>query len=250
MTSRQTNRSRVLRRVGAVVTAAVAVGAVATSAGVSAKKPSAIPTGGDLKVAMRDTLPGWCTGNNPAGSALMATRTIYDSVFEKTAGGDLVGMLAKSATPSSDLKSWTIELRTMPDGSPILFHDGEPFNAAALKFNMDASRGALTATYITKLKTMLTAKAVAGAGYATDATYLAAAQAFGTALANHTAIPTHVLGTSVPFQANILSISVVSDYVVKITLDRPQNDLTSTMYASGRFFVRAPRQIMGWPVNA
>ena len=108
MTSRQTNRSRVLRRVGAVLTAALAVGAVATSAGVSAKKPTAVPTGGTLKVAIRDTLPKFCTGDNAAGSALGAFRSIYDTLFEKTKGGDLVGMLAESATPSADLKTYTI----------------------------------------------------------------------------------------------------------------------------------------------
>ncbi|MEN9553349.1 MAG: hypothetical protein RLY24_944, partial [Actinomycetota bacterium] len=145
MTQRQTNRSRVLRRVGAAVAATIAVSTVASTAGVSARQTSASKVGGTIKVAMRDTMPGWCTGNNAAGSALMATRTVYDSLFEKTAGGDLVGMLAESATPSADLKSYTIKIRKMADGSFIKFHDGTNMDADAVAFNINASRGGLTA---------------------------------------------------------------------------------------------------------
>ena len=201
MTSRQTNRSRVLRRVGAVITAAVAVGAVATSAGVSAKKPAAPTIGGTLKVAMRDTIPKYCTGDNAAGSALMAQRTIYDTLFEKTKGGDLVGMLAESATPSQDLKTWTIKIRKAPDGGFIKFHDGTNMDADAVAYNINSARGAR----LGKL---------------------------------------YLLGTSVTFQANIVSAtgSVGGDTVV-IALARPQNDLTSTLYASGRFVIRGKAQL-------
>jgi ABC-type transport system substrate-binding protein len=178
---------------------------------------------------MRDTMPGWCTGNNPAGSALMATRTIFDTLFEKTAGGDLVGMLAESATPSADLKTYTIKIRKMADGSFIKFHDGTNLDADAVAFNINASRGALTAAYLTLA--------------ATAPGNLPAAIAAGQA------IPTHVLGTSIPFQANILTATgSVGGDTVTVTLDRPQNDLTSTMYASGRYFVRSKRQLMGWPL--
>ncbi len=228
MTQRQTTRSRVLRRVGVAIAATIAVSTVASTAGVSARQTSASKVGGSIKVAMRDTMPGWCTGNNPAGSALMATRTIYDTLFEKTAGGDLVGMLAESATPEADLKTWTIKIRK--NGSDFIkFHDGTNLDADAVAFNINASRGALTANWITQATTN------GGAG-------LPAAIAAGTA------IPTHVLGTSVPFQANILSAtgSVGGDTVV-VKLDRPQNDLTGTMYASGRYFVRSKRQLASWP---
>ncbi|MGA0117891.1 MAG: ABC transporter substrate-binding protein [Ilumatobacteraceae bacterium] len=228
MTQRQTNRSRVLRRVGAAVAATIAVSTVASTAGVSARQTSASKVGGTIKVAMRDTMPGWCTGNNPAGSALMATRTIYDTLFEKTAGGDLVGMLAESATPSSDLKTYTIKIRKMADGSFIKFHDGTNLDADAVAFNINASRGALTAAWLTLATTNPSA--------------LPAAVAAGQA------IPGHVLGTSVPFQANILSATgSVGGDIVTVKLDRPQNDLTGTMYASGRYFVRSKRQLASWP---
>ena len=231
MTQRQTNRSRVLRRVGAAIAATIAVSTVASTAGVSARQTSASKVGGTIKVAMRDTMPGWCTGNNAAGSALMATRTIYDTLFEKTAGGDLVGMLAESATPSADLKTWTIKIRKMADGSFIKFHDGTNLDADAVAFNINASRGALTAAYLTLATT--------------NPGSLPAAIAAGQAL------PTHVLGTSVPFQANIKSATgSVGGDTVTVTLDRPQNDLTGTMYASGRYFVRSKRQIASWPAIA
>jgi len=228
MTQRQTNRSRVLRRVGAAVAATIAVSTVASTAGVSARQTSASKVGGTIKVAMRDTMPGWCTGNNPAGSALMATRTIYDTLFEKTAGGDVVGMLAESATPSADLKTWTIKIRKMADGSFIKFHDGTNLDADNVAFNINASRGALTAAWLTLATTNPSAlPAAVGAGQA---------------------IPGHVLGTSVPFQANIKAATgAVGGDTVTVTLDRPQNDLTGTMYASGRYFVRSKRQLMGWP---
>jgi ABC-type transport system substrate-binding protein len=60
-----------------------------------------------------------------------------------------------------------------------------------------------------------------------------------------------VLGTSVPFQANIKTATgSVGGDTVTVTLDRPQNDLTGTMYASGRYFIRSKRQIASWPAIA
>ena len=236
MTQRQTNRSRVLRRVGAAVAATIAVSTVASTAGVSARQTSASKVGGTIKVAIRDTMPGWCTGNNAAGSALMATRTVYDSLFEKTAGGDVVGMLAESATPSADLKTWTIKLRK--NGSDFIkFHDGTNMDADAVAYNINASRGGLTAAWLT-----IAAQIPSGAKTPTDA---ANARAAGLAL------PGHVLGTSVPFQANIISATgAVGGDTVTVKLDRPQNDLTGTMYASGRYFIRSKRQLIAHPAIA
>lgn len=229
MTQRQTNRSRVLRRVGAAVAATIAVSTVAATAGVSAQATSAVKTGGTLKVAIRDTLPKFCTGDNAAGSALGAFRTIYETLFEKTAGGDLVGLLAdeKSVTISSDLKTWSFKLRK--NGTDFIkFHDGTNLDADAVAYNINAARGALTAPWVS-------------AGYR-------GGQSVNALLAAGKVLPTHVLGTSVTFQANILNAAgTVGGDTVTITLDRPQNDLTSTLYASGRFFMRSKRQIASWP---
>lgn len=228
MTQRQTTRSRVLRRVGVAVAATIAVSTVASTAGVSAKTPNAAKVGGTLKVAVRETFPKFCTGDNAAGSTLGAFRTIYETLFEKTRGGDLVGVLAESATPSQDLKTWVLKVRK--NGNDFIkFHDGTNLDADAIAYNMNASRGALTAAWL-------------------SAAFRAPGQSVAAAMIAGKALPTHVLGTSVTFQGNILSVDgAVGGDTVTIKLDRPQNDLTSTMYASGRFVIRSKRQIASWP---
>ena len=124
-----------LRRAGVALAAAIAVSTVASTAN-AASKPRAATYGGDVKVAIFDTLPGFCFANNPANSSLMVHRTFYETLFEKTIGGDFVGLLAESATPAADLKTWTIKLR-----EGIKFHDGTDFNADAVKLNLDYATG-------------------------------------------------------------------------------------------------------------
>ena len=124
-----------LRRAGVALAAAIAVSTVASTAS-AATKPRAAKYGGDAKVAIFDTLPGFCFANNPANSSLMVHRTFYETLFEKTIGGDFVGLLAESATPSADLKTWTVKLR-----EGIKFHDGTDFNADAVKLNLDYATG-------------------------------------------------------------------------------------------------------------
>ena len=145
MTQRHTTRSRVLRKVGAVLAASLAVSTLATT-GASAKSAATGPTaggGGDAKVAIFDTFGGWCGPDNLANSALMAARTIYETLFEKSIGGDMVPMLAesgqagKNADGTLDLKTWTIKIR-----SGIKMHDGTALDASLVKFNYDAGRGA------------------------------------------------------------------------------------------------------------
>lgn len=143
MTQRHTNRSRVLRKVGAVLAASLAVSALATT-GASAKSAATGPTaggGGDAKVAIFDTFGGWCGPDNLANSALMAARTIYETLFEKSIGGDMVPMLAESGSASSDLKTWTIKIR-----AGVKFHDGTDLTATLVKYNYDSSSGAAILT--------------------------------------------------------------------------------------------------------
>ena len=208
MTQRHTTRSRVLRKVGAVLAASLAVSALATT-GASAKSAATGPTaggGGDAKVAIFDTFGGWCGPDNLANSALMAARTIYETLFEKSIGGDMVPMLAesgqagKNADGTLDLKTWTIKIR-----SGIKMHDGTALDASLVKFNYDAGRGAGVLT------------GQVGASY---------------------------LGTGVPFLANILSITADDAAgTVVFKLFRSQNDFLGTLYASGRTFIRAKAQI-------
>jgi hypothetical protein len=83
MTQRQTTRSRVMRRVGAAIAATIAVSTVA-STGSQAASTSAAKAGGEIKVGIFDTFPGFCNNNNPANSSLMATRAIFEGLVEKT----------------------------------------------------------------------------------------------------------------------------------------------------------------------
>jgi len=139
---------------------------------------------------------------------LMAARTIYETLFEKSIGGDMVPMLAesgqagKNADGTLDLKTWTIKIR-----SGIKMHDGTALDASLVKYNYDSGSGAAVLTGQT------------GSKY---------------------------LGTGVPFLANILS-SVADDAAMTVTfkLFRPQNDFLGTLYASGRTFIRARAQIKG-----
>jgi ABC-type transport system substrate-binding protein len=131
-----------MRRVGVALAASIAVSTVASSGSQAAATQTASKYGGTAKVAIFDTFPGFCFANNAANSALMATRTIYETLFEKTKGGDMVGLLAKNAAPSADMKTWTINLR-----EGIKFHDGTPMNAAAVKANLDYSTGHAAANF-------------------------------------------------------------------------------------------------------
>ncbi|MEY2966152.1 MAG: hypothetical protein RLY50_202 [Actinomycetota bacterium] len=125
-----------LRRVGVALAATVAVSTVASTAGQAASKQSASKYGGDAKVAIFDTLPGFCFANNPANSSLMVHRTFYETLFEKTVSGKMVGLLAKSATKSSDMKTWKINLR-----SGVKFHDGTAMDAEAVYTNLYYATG-------------------------------------------------------------------------------------------------------------
>jgi ABC-type transport system substrate-binding protein len=198
-----------MRRIGVAVAATIAISTMASTGSQAASRPSAPKYGGEVKVGIFDTFPGFCVGNNPANSALMATRTVYETLFEKTRGNDFVGLLAKSASVSADLKTWTVELRP-----GIKFHNGEALNAAAMVTNWLNSSGNM---------------------------FLGVAATQGPAAAN--AAYGHTLGTAVPFQSNILKATAVGETTVVYTLDRPQNDFLGTLYASGRGFVRAPAQL-------
>ena len=196
---------RVVRAVGLFVAAFLSV-SLATSTMTTAQSTSIVQkSGGTVKVGIFDTFPGFCVGNNPANSALMATRTIYETLFEKTRGNDMIGLLAKTAYPSADLKTWTIVLRP-----GISFSNGQPFNADAVIENINYNRGLA---------------------------YLAAAAV------GQGATKAYTLGTAVAFDANILSAVKVDDLTVSVTLFKAQNDLPTTLYASGRAFMRAPEQL-------
>lgn len=208
MNSIQT-RIRFSRKRLALTTALALTGSALCATQTNASpSPTASRYGGAIKVGIFDTFPGFCVGNNPANSALMAERTIYETLFERTKGGDMIGLLASGAVASSDLKTWTVTLRR-----GIKFTDGVDFDADAVLTNFNAITGR-----------------VAAAAYSSGGLPAYQTKAY-------------TVGTGTAFTANIVAMQVLSQYSIQFTLHRAQNDFPSTLYASGRFFMRSPNQL-------
>ena len=230
--------------------ATLSVSTLASTATSAATKP-AVTTGGTAKVAIFDTFSGWCFGNNLANSALMAARTVYETLFEKTSDGQLKPLLAKSATPvtGSGNKAWDLVLR-----EGIKFHDGTTFNADSVKDNFDYITGAAHYTALMTEVNRITPVASGGQGGTMTskqlAAYTKAVKAGKSATAGLSAAGkatsvlnlAYTLSTGTAFAANILAITKTGPYSLRFTLQRAQNDLPGTLFASGRFFMRAPSQ--------
>jgi ABC-type transport system substrate-binding protein len=134
-----------LRRIGIALATTLSVSTLASTAAGAASKPAVGAHGGigDVKVATGDTWGGFCVGQNLNNSALGGARTIYETIVEKSKGGDYIPMLAKSWTSSADLKTWTFSLR-----EGVKFHDGADWNADSMVQNFKALSGrALSETF-------------------------------------------------------------------------------------------------------
>ena len=134
------NRSRMAKVVGSAL-AAVLIGTVVPG-GVTqaASKPAAVKTGGFITVAIDGGVGGHCFQNALAGGALGSSRSMFEQLFERTKQGKFVGHLAESAT-TTDNKIWNIKLR-----AGIKYSNGEAFNAANVKQNIDIGRGEVDPT--------------------------------------------------------------------------------------------------------
>ena len=86
----------------------------------------------------------------------------------------------------------------------IKFSNGEEFNAEAVKMNMDIGRGLTTAK-------------------------------------NWSNSPSYG-STGIGVNSNILSVDIVDNLTVKVTLDKADNDFLGLMYRAGRYVMRAPAQ--------
>jgi ABC-type transport system substrate-binding protein len=110
-------------------------------AGVTANRAAPVdegtPTpGGTLRVA----LPAEIDGLNPAKNRWsldgnMIASAIYDTLMTFDEERNLVPRLAESVTPNADGTVWTIRLRP-----GVRFHDGTPFDAAAVELNIETRR--------------------------------------------------------------------------------------------------------------
>ena len=116
--------------------AAVLIGTVVSGSGTqAASRPAAVKTGGFITVAIDGGVGGHCFQNALAGGALGSSRSMFEQLFERTDKGKFVGFLAESAT-TTDNKVWNIKLR-----AGIKYSNGEAFNAANVKQNIDIGRG-------------------------------------------------------------------------------------------------------------
>ena len=190
------------------ISAVLAVALVASFSQVSSSGASVADTpkrGGNIKVGIFDTFPGFCTGDNLANSALMGARSIYETWVEQRNDGKIVPYLLKTFEGSADFKTWNLVVR---DG--IKFHDGTPLDGTALLLNLQAFRGAL---YLNGLigRTPKSPSSGTGAG----------------ALANLTDV----------VQTGAMSVTV--------KLYNAEANFPETLFGSGRFMARSVGQLTG-----
>ena len=142
-TQRKVIRSRMTKRLAAALSVALIGSTLAATGSQAAPKPdsTAPKYGGSITMLIDGSIAGHCFANALPGGPLGASRSIYESLVERTSKGKYVGFLARSLT-SPDNKIWTIKLR--PN---IKYSNGEAFDAANVKQNIDIGRGAV-ATYL------------------------------------------------------------------------------------------------------
>jgi len=131
-------RSRKAKRLGLALAIAL-TGTMVSSTTTHARAPQKSKSGGEITVAIDGTIAGFCFSTAMAGGALGSARTIYESLVERSSAGKFVPYLAESFTPSADYKVWDIALR-----SGIKYSNGEAFDAASVKQNIDIGRGFVT----------------------------------------------------------------------------------------------------------
>lgn len=141
-----------IRRWAPVAAAVMAFGLVAAACGGSSSssndssknttdvtiKASGNPkSGGTVKFAIEAESDGFNpTSNRWAISGYMVGNAVFDPLTAYDATGKPQPYLAKTFTPSSDYKSWTVDLRP-----GVNFSDGTPVDAAAVKLSIETVKG-------------------------------------------------------------------------------------------------------------
>jgi peptide/nickel transport system substrate-binding protein len=149
---------RLARAVALVAAGALALTTLGGIAGASTHGAGRQKSGGDLKFGLEAETTDYCLARAQlAISGIQVVAAIYDTLTVPNDKGVAVPYLAKSVTPNSDFTQWTIGLRP-----GVKFQDGEPFDAAAVKLNLDtyaglpggvsASGGPLFAIYLSFLQ--------------------------------------------------------------------------------------------------
>jgi ABC-type transport system substrate-binding protein len=178
---------------------------VSSSATQAATSSPSKKYGGEVVQAIDGTIAGFCFSNALPGGPLGTSRTIYESLVERAANGKFVPHLAEKFAMSADGKEWTITLRP-----GIKYSNGEEFNAANVKLNLDFGRSGFGT--------------LNGAPFATGSA---------------AGYPS----TGVGVNANMVSVDVVDNLTVKVTLERGDTEFLGLMYRAGRYVMRANAQI-------
>lgn len=90
--------------------------------------------GGHLRVALEGETNNWLPGrgSHVAPAALTVAMALFDPLVRIDHEGQFQPYLAQSLTPNDTFDEWTLQLRP-----GVLFHDGTPLNADAIKWNFD-----------------------------------------------------------------------------------------------------------------
>jgi peptide/nickel transport system substrate-binding protein len=93
--------------------------------------------GGSLTYGLEaETLGGYCPPSAQlAAGGIQVFQALYDTLAVPNDQGEYVPYLARSIEHNPEYTQWTIRLR-----EGITFHNGEPFNAEAVKLNLDRFR--------------------------------------------------------------------------------------------------------------
>jgi ABC-type transport system substrate-binding protein len=113
---------------------AAACGSSNQSSGQSAPPATVAPVnGGKLVMAVPADGSGWNPGMNEwAGWTVLEGTTMLEPLALADAQGNAQPWLAKSITPNTTYDVWTLKLQP-----GVTFHDGTPFDAEAVKANLD-----------------------------------------------------------------------------------------------------------------
>lgn len=116
-------------------------------------EPSGDPVaGGEITWGLTNDGTGFDTTGAFAPGSIRLMGALNDSLVGLDVNADWQPNLAESLTPNDDFTSWTITLR--PD---VVFHDGEPVNAEAVRANLQAYKDSPTVGFNFALVESITA---------------------------------------------------------------------------------------------